>query len=153
MRKLSIVVLVVILVSALAVAVVGDEGNSSAEADVSFGTDSMLSLELTTDGVVDFGTGLDPSGTYYKIKATTLKVESNTSWKINYSKDDSAAADKLAVRFGKNVNKNNFVNQGLETYTGTDDESGIGVSYKLSNLEDLSAGEYTVTVTFTASSP
>ncbi len=148
MRKLSILALVVILAGAFAVA---GYGESTDQATVNFGTTQELSITVTDGENVDFGNELNPSdGPFYKIKTTTLKVESNLE---NWEVTTGISGDKpsvLSVKF-KVGNLHQF-DTGNLSYTGSGDESGIKASYKLHDVESLNPNtNYTNTVTFTAS--
>ncbi len=161
MRKLSILAMVVIFAGAMTVGV--NAAQDSATSNVTFQTNSSITLNVTEGNQVDFGDTLDPNATHYKTQATKLAVESNTEWTISYSKTGSAKSS-LTVGLGSPSTSygtvtwdsvqngpSSFNSYLSNNYGGSNDESGINVSYMLNDLKQLQEGtEHSVTVAFTA---
>jgi hypothetical protein len=155
MRKVSILVLVVIFAGAMTVGV--NAASDTASTDVLFETNSSITLTVESGNTVDFGDTLDPNAVHFEKQATKLSVSSNTDWEISYSKSGSAKSS-LTVGLGSPSygwdlvdNPSSFNTATNDTYSGTNDKSGINASYMLNDLKQLQEGtEHSVDVTFTA---
>lgn len=131
-----------LLVLGLAVCVIGmlgfakKDGNGSSDTatdDVTWTVQGFIVLTID-DSSYDFGTidaGVD---TVSDDEANTLFVRSNTGWELGYSVE-GAGSEHLQVS--------------LEAEAGKGD-ADISVGYTLNHLRSMDPGNYSVTVTYTA---
>ncbi len=138
MRKIltGMVVFMIAVVASHSVFAAVASTNSSVDAQVSWRTERFLELSIhqSSDSAFDFGTieaGVDE---IEKKNAIRLWLRSNTRWALTYEKNGEGA-EYLTV---------------TPTQTSGRMNQTIPVDYKLSNLLELNPGDYTVTVTFTA---
>lgn len=132
-----------VLTAVLAVGVFAE--NDSEQVLVQFKIDEYLDLKVSKGKTVNFGK-VDPEQRQKTLRdATVLKVESNTSWKIE-------ASTKVLNKPNQAQNREvrDMLNTRIRPAQGFGDRDDISVDYTLSNLDEVPAGQYALQVTYTA---